>query len=169
MSVALNKDLCGILAVGEQKERAARDFYLDAARRTTHPLGKKMFDRLAGEETRHAQLLQDWANQGVCPVDVKFPPVDKNWLNKARAKIREAVKAETTDTQALELGQDMERKAIAFYNDCGTKTDDQAVKDLFARLRAEEDKHLALLTDLYDYMVNPELWSVRDQRSHFDS
>jgi rubrerythrin len=167
--MALGKDLCGIQAVGEQKERAARDFYLDAARRTKHPLGRRMFERLAGEETRHAQLLQGWANNGLCPVDTTFPPVDKEWLAKARAKIREAVKGGTTDLDAIELGQEMERKAISFYQDCAGKAADQPSKDLFLRLKAEEDKHLALLTDLYGYMVDPNLWSVRDQKSHFDS
>ncbi|MBE3099333.1 MAG: ferritin family protein [Planctomycetes bacterium] len=167
--MALNEDLCGILAVGGQKERAARDFYLEAAKRTTHPLGKQMFQRLSKEETTHAQMLQDWANQGVCPVGVKFPPLEKEWLDKARAKILVAIKGETTDLQALELGQDMERKAIAFYQDAAAKAADPPSKDLFLRLKTEEDKHLALLTDLYDYMVDPNLWSVRDEKSHFDS
>lgn len=167
--MALSKDLCGILAVGGQKERAARDFYLEASRRTKHPLGKQMFQRLSGEEAKHAQLLQDWANQGICQVDAKFPPVEKDWLDKARARIREAVKADTSDLEALQLGQDQERKAIAFYQDCAAKMPDQPSKDLFLRLKSEEDRHLALLTDLYDYLVNPELWSVRDERANFDS
>jgi len=167
--MALDKDLCGILAVGEQKERAARDFYLEASRRSRHPLGKQMFERLSGEETRHAQLLQGWANQGLCPVDVKFPPIDKEWLAKGRAKIREAVKAGTTDLEAIELGQDMERVSIAFYQDSAAKVSETAAKELFLRLKSEEDKHLALLVDLYDFMVNPELWSVRDERANFDS
>ncbi|MCX5684441.1 MAG: ferritin family protein [Planctomycetota bacterium] len=167
--MVLNKDLCGILAVGEQKERAARDFYLEAARRTTHPIGKQMFERLSKEETAHAQLLQGWANNGLCPVDVKFPPVDKDWLARAKAKIREAVKPDTSDLEALQIGQEQERKSIAFYLDCAGKSPDQASKDLFLRLKSEEDKHLALLSDLYDYLVNPELWSVRDERANFDS
>jgi rubrerythrin len=167
--MAMSKDLCGILAVGEQKERAARDFYLEAARRATHPLGKQMFERLSKEEARHAQLLQGWANNGLCPVDIKFPPLDKDWLNKAKAKIREAVKGDTTDLEALQIGQEQERKAIAFYQDCAAMSPDQPSKDLFLRLKSEEDKHLALLADLYDYMVDPNLWSVRDQRSNFDS
>jgi rubrerythrin len=167
--MALSDDLCGILAVGEQKERAARDFYLEAAKRSDHPLGKQMFERLSGDETRHAQLLQGWANNGLCPVDVKFPPVDKEWLNKARAKIAGAVKADTTDLEAIELGQDMERKSIVFYQDAAAKAADAPSKDLFLRLKAEEYRHLALLADLYDFLVNPELWSVRNERANFDS
>lgn len=167
--MALSEELCGILAVGVEKERAARDFYLEASRRTRHPLGKRMFERLSGEETRHAQLLQGWANQGLCPVDVKFPLVDKERPARTRAKIREAVKADTTDLEAIELGQEMERDSIAFYQDSAAKVSEAASKELFLRLKAEEDKHLALLADLYDFLVNPELWSVRDERAHFDS
>ena len=167
--MALSKDLCGILAVGEQRERAARDFYLEASRRTTHPLGKQMFQRLSKEEAKHAQILQDWANQGICQVDARFPPLEKDWLDKAKARIREAVKGDTSDLEALQIGQEQERKSIAFYQDCAAKAAEAADKDLFLRLKAEEDKHLALLADLYDFLVNPELWSVRDERSNFDS
>jgi len=167
--MALSTEMCGILAMGAEKERAARDLYLEAARKTQQPLGKKMFERLAADETRHEQLLQSWANVGVCPVDIRFPAADKELLKKGRAKTKEAVKAATSDLEAIELAQDAERKAIAFYLDCAAKAPDKPSKDLFMRLKGEEDKHLALLTDLYDYMVNPNLWSVRDERSHFDS
>jgi rubrerythrin len=158
--MALNKDMCGILAMGAQKERAARDFYLEAARKTRHPLGKQMFDRLAGEETKHQQLLEDWANVDVCPVDVHFPPVDKDFIKKGRAKVAEKVKADTGDLDAIELGQEMERKSIQFYLDCAGKAADAGAKDLFTKLKAEEDKH---------FLVNPGLWSVRDERANFDS
>jgi rubrerythrin len=167
--MALNKELCGILVMGAQKERASHDFYKQAASRTKHPLGKKMFDRLAEEETGHEHLLQNWANVGVCPVESTFPAVDMEFIKKGKAVVDARVKAETDDLAAIELGQEMERKAIAFYKDAGTKATDDGSKVLFSRLRAEEDKHLALLTDLYGYMSNPELWSVRDERSNFDS
>jgi rubrerythrin len=167
--MALSKEMCGILVVGAQKERAAHDFYTEAASRTTHPLGQQMFKRLADEETKHERLLQDWANVGVCPVDVKFPAIDKDFVKKGRAKIKERVKPGTDDLDAIEMGQEMERNAIAFYQDSAAKASDPASKELFMRLKGEEDRHLALLTDLYDYLVNPELWSVRDQRSNFDS
>jgi rubrerythrin len=90
-------------------------------------------------------------------------------MKKGRAKVAETVKADTNDLQAIELGQEQERKAIEFYGDAAAKASDAGSKDLFSRLKAEEEKHLALLTDLYDYMVNPGVWSVRDERSHFDS
>ena len=167
--MALGKAMCGILVMGAQKERAAHDFYVEAARKTSNAVGKKMFTRLAEEETKHERLLQDWANVGVCPAEVAFPPVDKDFLKKGRAKVAERVKPETGDLEAITLGQEMERKSIAFYLDGAAKVPDAASKDLFMRLKGEEDKHLALLTDLYDFLVNPELWSVRDQRSHFDS
>jgi rubrerythrin len=167
--MALNKDMCGILALGTQKERTAHDFYMEAAQQTKHPMGKRMFERLAAEETKHEQLLQSWANEGVCPADINFPPVDPAIIKKGRAKVAEKVKAQTADLEAIEFGQEMERKSIAFYADCAGKAKDKGSKDLFVRLKGEEDKHLALLADLYDFMVNPELWSVRDEKANFDS
>jgi rubrerythrin len=167
--MALNPEMCGILVMAAQKERAAHDFYTQAAGKTRHPLGKKMFERLAGEETRHEHLLQDWANVGVCPAEVKFPVMDSDLVKKGQAAVAAQVQAATDDLSAIEMGQAMERKSIDFYREAAEKAGDPAARDLFQRLRAEEDKHLALLTDLYDYMVNPNLWSVRDQKSHFDA
>lgn len=63
----------------------------------------------------------------------------------------------------------MEHNAILFYQDAAEVAEDQPAKDLFMRLKAEEDKHLALLTDLYEYMRDPNIWSIREGGAHFDS
>jgi len=167
--MALSKDLCGILAAGVEKEKAARDFYVQAGEKTLLPLGKKMFKMLAAEETKHEKLLESWSAAGACPVNAVVGDVAQDLLTKGKAKLDKDVKPETGDLQAIEVGQDMERKAIAFYADAAAKAADKASKDLFLRLEGEERKHLALLTDLYEYMRNPNLWSVRDERANFDS
>ena len=167
--MALDKALCGVLAAGAEKERAAHDFYTQAAAKTANALGKKMFGRLAEEEARHEQLLRSWALQGACPVNVKFPVHDKDFVARGREKAATAVKPQTTDLEAIELGQEMERKAIRFYEDGAGGASDAASRDLLLRLKAEEEKHLALLADLYEYMKDPGIWSVRDGGAHFDS
>ena len=167
--MALSKELCGILATGAEKERAARDFYLQGSRKCTNPLSKQMLVRLADDEVKHEQLLQSWANEGICPVDLVYPTVDKDFIKRGRESIAEAVQPETSDIEVIAFAQDMERNAIRFYQDAAEKADDQASKDLLLRLKAEEDKHLALLSDLYEYMKDPNLWSVREGGAHFDS
>jgi rubrerythrin len=167
--MTLSEAMCTILETGMRKERDAHAFYAEAAGRTEHPLGKRMFERLADEETKHEQLLAAWAEEGVCPATGEIPPSEPDVLARARAKIRERVQASTADLEAIQLGQEMERKAIAFYQDAAARTDQGDSKNLLLRLKAEEDKHLALLTDLYEYMRDPNLWSVRDERAHFDS
>ncbi|KPJ70942.1 MAG: hypothetical protein AMS14_09795 [Planctomycetes bacterium DG_20] len=167
--MALSKALCGILATGAEKERAARDFYLEGSRKCTSPLGKQMLVRLADDEVKHEQLLQSWANEGICPADLVYPTVDKGFIRRAREKIAEAVQPETSDLEVVEFAQEMERNAIRFYQDAAGAAQDQESKDLFLRLKSEEDKHLALLTDLYEYMRDPGIWSVREGGAHFDS
>jgi len=95
--------------------------------------------------------------------------VDPVLMKRGKAKIDKTVQAGTTDLEAVDIGRDMERKAIAFYADSAAKATDPGTRDLFLRLKAEEDKHLALLTDLYDYLANPGLWSIRDEHGHFDA
>lgn len=167
--MAMDNELCGILTVGLQKEHASHDLYLEAAAKVWHPLGKKMFERLAEEETRHEQLLKSWSAKGACPVSSEAPEMDKDFMARARATIKSTVKPSSGDLEALQMGQDLERKSIAFYLDAAAKAPDQPSKDLFLRLKGEEDKHLALLTDLLGYMSNPNLWSVRDEHANFDS
>ncbi|HUU93883.1 MAG TPA: ferritin family protein [Phycisphaerae bacterium] len=167
--MALSKELCGILATGAEKERAARDFYLQGSRKCTNPLSKQMLVRLADDEVKHEQLLQSWANEGICPVDLVYPTVDKDFIKRGRESIAEGVQPETSDIEVIAFAQEMERNAIRFYQDAAQKADDQASKDLLLRLKAEEDKHLALLSDLYEYMKDPNLWSVREGGAHFDS
>jgi len=167
--MALSKELCGILATGAEKERAARDFYLEGSRKCTNPLGKQMLARLADDEVKHEQLLQSWANEGICPADPTYPTVDKDFIKRGRERTAEGVQPETSDIEIIDFAQEMERNAIRFYQDAAEKADDQASKDLLLRLKAEEDKHLALLSDLYEYMKDPNLWSVREGGAHFDS
>ncbi|HUS44612.1 MAG TPA: ferritin family protein [Phycisphaerae bacterium] len=167
--MALSEKMCGILAMGIEKERGAHDFYVRAGEDTKHPLGKKMFGRLADQETQHEQLLRSWSDQGACPADADLPSTDPGVLKRARAEMDKVVEPETGDLEAIELGQEMERKAIAFYQTSAAKAEDEASKDLLMRLKAEEDEHLALLSDLYEYMKDPNLWSVREGRAHFDS
>ena len=167
--MALGEAMCNTLKMGMRKERDAHDFYLKAAAGTKHPLGRKMFERLAGEETKHEQLLASWVKEGTCPATGDLPPSEPHVLQRARAESKQRAGPDTGDLEAIELGQDMERKAIAFYQDAAAKAEGQDAKDLLLRLKAEEDTHLALLVDLYEYLRNPNLWSVRDERAHFDS
>ena len=167
--MALSDRLCGILATGAEKERAAHDFYAEAAGRTANDLGKKMFERLADDESKHEQLLKSWAAEGTCPTAPDEGGLGADLLVRGRQQVAEAVSAETGDLEAIELGRKMEREAIAFYQEGADAADDQASKDLLLRLKAEEEKHLALLTDFYEYMRDPQTWSLREGGAHFDS
>ncbi len=167
--MALSDELCSILATGMEKERAAHDFYVEAAGKTEDDLGKKMFQRLADEETKHEELLKNWSEQGTCPADAPSKGMDPDFVKKGRQKVAEAVEAGTGDLEALEFAQKMERQAIAFYEESAKAADDDASRDLLLRLKAEEDKHLALVTDLFEYMKDPNLWNVREGKAHFDA
>jgi len=167
--MALSDELCNILSAGMEKERAAHDFYVEAAGKTGNPLGRKMFQRLAEDETKHEDLLKSWSDGGACPVGADLGGVDPDFIKKGRQEAAEAIQPGTGDLEALEFGCNMERQAIEFYESGARQADDEASRDLLLRLKAEEDKHLALLTDLYEYMKDPNLWSVREGKAHFDS
>jgi len=128
-----------------------------------------MFQRLAEEETKHQELLQSWSEKSACPAEADVGGVEPDFIKKGREKVAEAVQPDTGDLEALAFGRKMERQAIAFYKSSAEAADDEASRDLLMRLKAEEDRHLALLTDLQEYMKDPNLWSVREGGAHFDS
>ena len=167
--MALSDELCHTLSAGMEKERAAHDFYVEAAGKTRNELGRKMFQRLADDEAGHEALLKSWSEEGACPDDADVGGVDPAFLRKSRETVAEAIQPDTGDLEALEFGRQMERQAIAFYQASAEAADDEASRDLLLRLKGEEDKHLALLTDLQEYMKDPNLWSIREGKAHFDS
>jgi len=167
--MALSAEMCSVLALGVDKEQAAHAFYLQAAEKTQSILGKRMFTILAGEEAKHEQLLASWSSMGACPPSPTFSEEARDLLARGKVKLEKDVRPSTGDLEAVEIGRDMERKAIAYYAVAAAQAVAAVSKDLLRRLEAEEKKHLVLLSDLYEYMKDPKLWSVRDERSHFDA
>ena len=103
--MALSDALCKVLSTGMEKEQAAHDFYVEAAGKTKNPLGRKMFQRLAEDETRHEELLRSWSEQGACPAAAPAGGIDPEFIRKGREKVAEAVQPETGDLEALEFAK----------------------------------------------------------------
>jgi rubrerythrin len=137
-------------------------FFNHAAELTHNELGKKMFLRLAKEETKH---LEDFSRlfSSVLRSDEWKKLVGKERIKGAAPVIEELTarmkRAEDkSDIEALRLGLELELKAIDFFKSCASKTGDPEVKKIFLKISEEERFHYDLLQAQVDSLTNTGFW-----------
>ncbi len=133
-----------------------------AAEVTHNELGKKMFKKLAEDETKHldafGQLFssvlggEDWR---------KF--VDKEELKGSSSVIEELLprmkkEGRAGELEALRIGMELERKAIDFFEKSAKETTDPKAKEIFDKICEEERLHYDLLQAEYDSVTNSGFW-----------
>ena len=143
--MALPEDVAEILELGIRKEQAAHDFYLRAADQATEPWTKDVFEQMAGQEDKHERLLREWRAEGKCPAPDEPLDMDHELIERGHAAVEEYIPAAAGPEEAVDLGLDMERQAIAYYDDLAARLDDEDAQSLIQALRAEEDQHVVLL------------------------
>ena len=148
-------------------EKDGYDFYCSASEKVTNPMGKKMLEWLATEETEHIKKLTEvlhlmkiegkWAcaEEGTQGRDTfRF----KTLFSQAKEKVKALVPADVDDLKALEMAMKMENKGYAFYSDAAREIDDPAGKALLESLAKEESDHYDALHNTYTYLKTPDLW-----------
>ncbi len=142
-------DAVDALKLAMEREKGASKFYRQAADMTEDPNGKRAYDWLAKEESRHfAKLRQqlrsvldnnkwlEWKRR-TAPIDkTEFPPP---------SEATSEVKVGASERDALRQAIQSEREAAAFYKEAEESTPDLHGKTMFKALAREEEGHLALL------------------------
>ncbi len=145
------------LDLAMDKEREGHEFYLESAEKTADAKGKRMFRWLAGEELKHLKWVEQQrltlirckdSPEVICfdePIIKKsdFPP-----LSKAKTK----VKPNTGELEALHIGIEAERDSIILYTKASNDTSEAEGKAMFARLVQEEEAHLDILEEEYEWL-----------------
>ena len=145
-----------------QMEKEGHAFFHQAALRTNNKLGKAMFERLAAEEIAHMETFrkmfdsmsntEDWRAVSTQLRSVSKPPVFSDAKNKMKAE------REPGEVEALRQAMEIERNAIEFFDDAKSKTNDETAKEIFEKIRQEEEYHHALLQAQYDSVTNSGYW-----------
>ena len=145
-----------------QMEKEGQAFFHQAAEKTNNKLGKAMFERLAAEEITHMETFrkmfdsmsntEDWHAVSTQLRSISKPPVFSDAKNKMKAE------REPGEVEALRQAMEIERNAIEFFKDAKSKTDDETVKEIFEKIRQEEEYHHALLQAQYDSVTNSGYW-----------
>lgn len=152
------KNLLEAVQMAVEAERAARQFYLSAADKTSNPQGKTLLLQLADFEAYHEQKLLDLVNSlglgrfiAYEGKDLTVPKPEGGRAVQQEANLREVV-------DVINLAMEAERKAEDRYRRLAQSTTDPLGKAMFERLAFEESVHYRILSDEFYTLSNKGLW-----------
>lgn len=139
-----------------------RNFFNHAAEITHNELGKKMFHKLADEETKHIQAFSKLFSEILKDADWKKFVRDEELKGESTLieKLKERMKGAEGkgETQALSIGMELEENAIAFFQKAAGEVNDPVAKEIFLSISEEEKFHYDLLQAQHDSLTNSGFW-----------
>ena len=146
------------LRIAIATERSGLEFYSRASRITKDPRGRRVFEKLAGEEKEHLgtlekrykELLQQDPQLEARPTFLFF----KGAANGLFAAGADQLTKGINDRQALMIGIRCERGSHRFFKRYGERFEDSEGKQIFLEFADEERVHLELLIREYRALVH---------------
>ena len=141
------------LRIAIATERSGREFYARAARMTKDARGRRIFEKLAGEEDDHLDRLEQRYKQILAsdPQLESYPTFlfFKGAANGLFAAGTEQLAKGVNDKQALMIGIKCERGSHRFFKRYGERFEESEGKRIFLEFADEERQHLELLIREY--------------------
>lgn len=147
-------------------ESDGSSFYEDASGRTDNKLARAAFAMLAKEEVRHAELIRALGKR----LEGSGGPVEtESRTQKDMARSVHTIYGQATEAGAdadLDAGEayknaiELEKRIASLYFGYIEECDSDEAKHLFKVLHKEEQDHLALLEDMFNYITRPDEWFV---------
>jgi len=143
-----------ILSLAIDREVESYTFYRTVSDKVRDPVLKKLFNELAGDETKHRQFLEAFLSRDA----TKF-----HFDAKADYKVGDslptpALSADLKPIDGLVIAIKKELEAMQMYTQLAKKSTDMEQQLLFSQLANMESSHKARLEDLYTEMAFPESW-----------
>ncbi len=141
-----------------------REFFNHAADIAQSERGKKMFQWLANEETRHLEVFGNLFSSILKGEDWKKYVDAANLGGKAPLvkKLEESLKAQGDrakgEIEALRIGMELERDAIGFFQDAASKAGDPKAAGIFSKISKEEEFHYDILEGQLDSVTKSGFW-----------
>jgi Fur family transcriptional regulator, ferric uptake regulator len=156
------------LRIAIATERSGREFYGRAAKLTRDARGRRVFERLAGEEKEHLaklerryrELVRQEPNLESQPTFLFF----KGAANGLFAAGTQELKKGIDDRQALLVGIRCERGSHKFFKRYGERFEESEGKRIFLEFADEEREHLDLLIREYRSLVTRQRRRPREGR-----
>jgi len=146
-------------------ENDAVDYYKEAADRTSHPVGKKMFLSIMEDEQKHVKMITALL-KGMDITEESAEPMDrvKTIFEEMKSDLSEQLTATSDDKEALNIAMEMERKGRKFYEESLAKATDEKTKALFTRLVKEEEQHYKVFANTYNFLNDTGNWFMWEEK-----
>jgi rubrerythrin len=138
-------------------ERLGFTFYTNASRKTVDARGRRMFQRLAAEESEHLRKLQneyrdlvqenDWLKREPARLPVSRKIAQE--LFPQKDLLRSQVNDRTTELEALNIAMELERRSHRYFKDFAGQLRDSRSKKIFMEFAKEEQLHFEALLKEY--------------------
>jgi rubrerythrin len=145
-------------------ETDAMKFYREAIKKTTHPLGKRIFEGFVVDELRHLKVLQDIMNDLDVDVTTVHPKQDiKTVFTELKDQMMDRVKATTDEIEAVKIALDFEKAGYHFYEKSAKEATGDKEKKLFEILTIEEKRHYELLENTHRFLEDTGDWVMWEE------
>lgn len=168
-----NKELTDALSASIHMEEEGRKFYLAAAKRSRNEFGKRIFESLADDETRHIIAIKEYCESlekknktpNLCAAMPRHKNIKERLIfGRRESELLKGVKPDADELEAYKIGIDMENEGYKFYKKTLDSVSDPNTKDLYKFLLSEEEAHHDLLSNTYEYLKNPRAWFAKEEK-----
>ena len=152
------------LKIALETERKGVDFYLTASRTVIHPSTRSTFLKMLGDERSHLRELEEEWEELIkkdetvleAPVFLHFDYNELRRIFPSRDEVRQRLKENLSEKEALNLAMGMEMEAFNFFREYAERFNDSRGKEIFLKFAAEEQEHYSLIKEEYDRLIERE-------------
>lgn len=154
------------IEVAIRMEKDAIDFYTEAAGKTEHSVGKKMFLSITEDEKRHLKMLSAIFKDIGITLDNVSPLGNIQTIFKTmKDAMMQRVAATKDEIDAFRIAMQMEKEGVEFYKKAETDAPTEKERALFSRLVKEEQQHYDIFANTYSFMSDTGNWYMWDEHS----
>ncbi|MCX5749439.1 MAG: ferritin family protein [Candidatus Saganbacteria bacterium] len=168
----ISKELTDAAKTAINMEDEGYAIYVEAAKKSSNPLGKATLQAIAGKELLHKKAIEEFYAK---MTGAQISPADENTtkdsekikteiLNDIKTSLDNKAPTENELLHAYEISMELEKKGFDFYKKVAEDTEDPAAKSLFAFLSKEENSHFDILQDTYLYLNDPAQWFHKEEK-----
>jgi rubrerythrin len=151
------------LAMNMEKDAIA--FYTEAARKTKHPAGKKMFQTITEDEKRHLEMVSQII-KGLKITHKNMSPMKnvKTIFESMKDEMMKKVEASSDELEAFKIAMRMEKEGLEFYRKTLSGSKKEPERALLELLIKEEQQHYDIFANTYQFLSDSGNWFMWEER-----
>jgi len=151
------------LAINMEKDAIA--FYTEAARKTKHPVGKKMFQTITEDEKRHLEMVSQII-KGMNITHKNMSPMKnvKTVFESMKVEMMKKVEATADELEAFKIAMRMEKEGLQFYKKTLAGSKKNPERSLLELLIKEEQQHYDIFANTYQFLSDSGNWFMWEER-----